>query len=708
SGLHYYELYVNGQRAGDRVMDPGNTLFAKRALYSTYDVTELHQEGAKAVGMTVGHGWWRKTPAAWLHQRNEYEDGSVGHIVTDDSGKVGTGPVVFDSLYHGETYDARLEVPDWNAPGFDDSAWKAVKLLENPPAALSAQVMPPIRVTASRKPVAITKRPEGSFIVDFGQNLTGWLRLKVQAPAGTEIAMRTAELLHEDGSLNPENLRSARSTDRYIAKGKDVETYEPRFTQHGFRFVEVTGWPGELKPEDLEARVVHTDLDRIGTFTSSNELFNTIYRMTMWSIVSNAMSIPTDCPQRDERMGWMGDAHLAAEAILLNYDAVTFYENWLRVIADSQSPEGFVPDYSPAYRGEHEGSPSWAAAYPLVTWYLYRYCGDKRVVGEHYDNIARWFKTLEDKAKDSILEFNKFADWCAVEETPGELVSSCYHYWTAQILRDFAEVLGKADDVKRYEERRAQIAAAFNGRFLNREQGFYGNGSQCSQAFPLYLGLVPDDVKPAVLTHLRKEIAEKRAGHLATGIIGTKYLYKALNNPGNVDLAYLMTLKEDYPSYGFMRARGATTLWELWEEKTGSEMNSHNHVMYGSVVDWLQGDVAGINTLPEPGYRHFTVAPLVTNDLSFAEASVETVRGPVSSSWRRLADGLELTVTIPPNATATVVAPAAAESKVTLSYVEALDSAGFQNDRPALPEGTQTEKGRVFELGSGTYRIQVR
>jgi alpha-L-rhamnosidase len=709
SGLHYYELYLNGQRVGDRVLDPGNALFKKCSLYSTYDVTPLLREGDNAVGMTVGHGWYRKTPAAWLQLRIEYEDGRIENVATDDSWRAATGPVVFDSLYHGETYDARLEVPDWATPGFDDASWKPVSYLEEAPASMRAQSMPPIRVTGERKPVAITKRPEGSYIVDFGQNLTGWVRCRVQAPAGTAIKMHTAELLNADGSLNPLNLRSARSTDTYIAKGKDVETYEPRFTQHGFRYVEVSGWPGELKPENLEARIVHTDLERLGSFDGSNDLFNAIYRMSLWSMTANAMSIPTDCPQRDERMGWMGDAHLAAEAILLNFDAVSFYENWLRIIADSQSAEGYVPDFSPAWRGDNEGSPSWAVAYPLVTWYLYCYCGDKRVVAEHYDNLVRWFKTLEDKAesKGHILEFNRYADWCGVEETPGELVSTCYYYWTAQILGEFASLLGKEGDAKRFEERRAQIAEAFNGRFLDRAQGFYGNGSQCSQVFPLYLGIVPEDAKAPVLAHLRKEIVEKRAGHLATGIIGTKYLYKAVSDPANADLAYLVTLKEDYPSFGFMRAKGATTLWELWEEKTGHDMNSHNHVMFGSVVDWFFGSVAGIHNLPEPGYRHFTIAPVITNDLNFAEAEVQTVRGPVSCAWRRLNDGLELLVSIPPNATATVSAPAAPEAKAMLTYVEPADANGFEADRSPLPEGKQTDRGRTFELGSGKYRLQV-
>ena len=320
SGMGYYELYLNGQKVGDRVLDPGNQKFIKRALYSVYDVTSQVKQGDNAVGMMLGHGWRRENCGGWLQLRITYTDGSVDTIVTDPSWKYSSGAITQDSLYDGETYDARLEKPGWDKAGFDETGWNPVALLDGPPPAMSAQVMPPIREVKTIPVSSMTHREDGTVIVDFGQNFTGWIRLTATGPAGAEITIRHAELLHPDGSLNPENLRSAKATDKYILKGGDTETYAPRFTQHGFRYAEVKGYPGKLVPDNLIGCVVHTDLQRTGEFKSSSALFNRIDDLTNWSILSNCMSIPTDCPQRDERMGWMGDAHLAAESAILNFD----------------------------------------------------------------------------------------------------------------------------------------------------------------------------------------------------------------------------------------------------------------------------------------------------------------------------------------------------------------------------------------------------
>jgi len=698
SGLGYYELRLNGAKVGDRVLDPAYTLHHKRTLYSVYDVTDLLRQGPNAAGMMLGHGMYRGTAAAWLQLRIEYEDGTTEAIVTDPSWNWSRGPLVAETLFHGETYDARLEKPGWDLPGYDGADWESVEIYESPPAEVACQTMPPIRVTETIQPISLTPRPDGSVMVDFGQNMAGWVRLQVQGEAGTEVVIKHAELLHDDGSLNPATLRAAKATDTYILRGGEQEVYTPRFTQHGFRYAQVFGYPGTLTADAIEAQVIHTDLDRVGDFECSNALFNKIHDITLWSIRGNSMSIPTDCPQRDERMGWMGDAHLAAEATILNYDTAAYYENWLRTIANSQDEEGHVHDTSPARWGGQDGSPPWAIAYPLTTWYLYRYYGDVRAVEEHYPNIVRWFGTLEGRAKDHIVEYCPYGDWVGVETTPGPLIATGVYYWTAEILAEFATLLGKTDDAAHFGQRAGDIAAAFNERFFNADKGMYGNGSQYSQIWPLYLGIAQEEQRQAALDHLKREIVEKRNNHLATGILGTKYVFDVLTDSGDVDLVYRFALQEDYPSWGYMIANGATTLWELWANETGSGMNSHNHQMFGSIVGWFFGGTAGINTLPEPGYRKFTIAPMITGDLDHAEAYTDTVHGRIASKWERSGQGLQMWIEIPPNTQARVIVPNLGNAGATV----------LMDGAPPATSGEAAASGVAYELGSGKYHFDVR
>ena len=693
SGLGHYELYLNGRRVGDHVLDPGQTVYRKRTHYVTHDVTELLQPGENVAGMMIGHGWWPETCAAWLQLRIEYADGTTNTIVTNDTWRWATGPIIEERLYHGEVYDARLERTGWNTPGYDDADWEPVRLMATPPAKLSAQVMPPIRVVQTIRPITLTPLENGGIVVDFGQNISGWVRLSVTGPAGAEVTVRHAELRYPDGRLNQENLRSARATDTYILKGAGVETYEPRFNHHGFRYAEVIGYPGELSPDKIAARVVHTDFQRSGAFECSSALYNKIRDISLWSIRANNMSIPTDCPQRDERMGWMGDAHLAAEATILNFDVAAYYQNFLQIIADSQSEEGFIPDTAPHFWGQLDGSPPWAIAYPLIAWYSWRYYENRRAVEEHYDPIVRWFRTMEAKAQDHILEYCHYGDWVGVEPTPMPPIGTGCYYWTAAILEEFARVLGKEADRAMFAQRKQDIAAAYNARFFNAEKGYYDEGSQFSQIWPIYLGIAGEH-RDAALRRLLHEIMETRQGHLATGILGTKYVFPVLMDSGNADVAYTVSLQEDYPSWGYMIANGATTLWELWKLETGPGMNSHNHQMFGSIVDWFFGYVAGLRTLPEPGYQRFTIAPAVAGPLDHASAHVDSVRGRAASSWRKTDGGYDLEVDIPPNAAAKLILP-----KLGGAIKEAPKGIVPVDDGPDAV---------TYELGSGKYAFSVR
>lgn len=714
SGLGYVELHINGQKVGDHLLDPAYTVFEKRTLYVTHDVTPLLKQGQNAVGMMLGHGWWKKTCTGWLELHIWYKDGTKDKIITDESWKASTGPIVSESLYHGETYDARLEKNGWDTGDYNDSDWLPVAMSEHIPEKLVAQVMPPIQVVGYLKPKSITKRNDGGpnkneevYIVDFGQNSTGVIKIKAQGPAGTKIRMRHAELLYEDGRLNVENIRSAKVTDEYILKGEGEEEYMPRFTQHGYRYAEIAGYPGELTEDKLEAQVFHTNFAKSGHFECDNPLINNIRDIVLWAIRGNNMSIPTDCPQRDERMGWMGDAHLASEATIMNFDVAAYYQKWLWDIADSQSPEGYVPDTCPAnIWGDKKGSPPWAIAYPLITWYSWRYYQNRRVVEFHYDNLVRWFKSMEKDEKDSLMEYCHYGDWVALEPSPMEPIGTGCYYWTAVVLEELAGVLGKQDDVKYFNTKKQKVAEAFNNKYFDKEKGYYcygkdkqGNpfeGSQFQQIFPLFLGIAQGEYKELALKKLREEIEVKRNGHLYCGILGAKYVYDVLTDNNMADLAYKVVLQKDFPSYGYMIELGATTLWELWEYKTGPEMNSHNHQMFGSVVDWFFGGIAGIRRLPEPGYKYFTIAPKPwEGPLNYAQAYIDTVRGRVLSRWDKNPDGsLTLIVTIPPNSKAKVIVPKKENMKV--------------NVKPKVASITSEPLQDIFELPSGTYEFNVK
>lgn len=697
TGLGYFELRINGKKVGDNLLEPANSVFEKRTYYLTYDVTQYLKKGKNAVGMMLGHGWWHKTCGAWLEIHIRYEDGTVEKILTDETWKASTGPIVAESLYHGETYDARLEKDGWDTPKYEDSDWISVVPFEYVPQIMQAQVMPPIKVVETRKPIGINKIDDNTYIVDFGQNLTGVVKITAEGPAGTEIRIRHAELLYPDGRLNPENIRAAKATDIYILKGGSEEVYTPRFTQHGFRYAEVTGYPGELTAEKIEAQVFHTAFQKVGHFECDNPLINKIRDIVLWSIRGNNMSIPTDCPQRDERMGWMGDAHLASEATIMNFDAAAYYQKWLWDIADSQSPEGYVPDTCPkAIWGEQKGSPPWAIAYPLIVWYSWRYYQNKRVVELHYDNLVRWFKTMEKDEKDGLMEYCHYGDWVALEKTPMEPIGTGCYYWTACVLEELAQVLGKSDDVQYFSEKKQKIAEAYNNKYFDKEKGYYNEGSQFAQIFPLFLGIAQGEYREKALQKLIYEIGENRKGHLYCGILGAKYVYDVLTDANKADLLYKVVLQKDFPSYGYMIEMGATTLWELWEYKTGPEMNSHNHQMFGSVLDWFFGGIAGIRRLPEPGYRYITIAPNPwEGPLNYAQAYIDTVRGRVLSRWDKNPDGsLLMVVIVPSNAKAKVVVPKKEGMSVT--------------SEPQIEPVSKEEKREVFEVGSGTYKFTVR
>ena len=705
AGIGYYELRINGRKAGDRVLDSPYTAYNKRILYSTYDVTDLLNAGANVAAVMLGEGWFASR-AAIVQLEIEMPGGKRATVSTDATWKSAPGPIVADSIYNGETYDARKETTGWDRAGFNDAGWEPVSLNDPPTGVLSSEMMPPVRVTGEIMPVKMTNPKPGMWVFDFGQNFSGWTRLKVRGAAGTAVKIRHAELLYDNGTINVENLRSARATDTYILKGSgDDEIYEPRFTYHGFRYVELTGFPGAPKQDTLLAKIVHSDVQPSGGFSASKAILNQIQHNIVWGIASNLESIPTDCNQRDERMGWMGDAHLYAETAMLNFDMPAFYTNFLRDIRDSQEADGSVPDTVPRARyARGPADPAWGAAFPLIAFYMYERYGDRRVLEENFDGIRRWTEFLRSLARDSTLDFSKHGDWVSIEPTPAPLVSTFYYWWSADVTAKIADLLGKADEAKQYHELADQIRDAFQKRFFNADMGTFGNGSQTSDVLALFAGAVPQGAP--TMARLRDNILYQHNTHLATGILGTKYLFPLLTRAGNSDLAYDLAVQTSYPSWGYMVEHGATTLWELWQEKTGESMNSHNHPMFGSVGAWFYEALAGINfDEKQPGYRRIRIQPQLVGDLASVSGSLNTVRGTVSSSWSRTPDSIHMEVTIPVASTAEIWIP-----KLHLEGITVRESGKTVWKDGHAAEGVtarETPAAIVFEAGSGAYFFDV-
>ena len=617
AGIGYYELRINGRKAGDHVLDSPYTPYDKRILYSTYDVTDMLHTGANAVGVMLGEGWFASR-AAIVQIQVEMENGRRATIASDVTWKSAQGPILSDSIYNGEIYDARKETPGWDLAGFEDASWEPVNLNDPPKGVLSAQMMPPIRVVASLPALKMTSPKAGVWVYDLGQNFSGWTRLKVHGPAGAAVKLRHAELLYDDGTLNVENLRTARATDVYILKGGgEEEIYEPRFTYHGFRYVELTGFPGTPRLDTLTGQVVHSDVRPSGGFSSSKTVLNQIQRSIVWGIASNLESIPTDCNQRDERMGWMADAHLYGEAAMLNFDMPAFYTNFLRDIRDSQDDDGSVPDTVPRARIAHgPADPAWGSAYPLFrpvyVSALWRPADPGGAFRRHppldrFPDLARhrWHRRFFQVRRLGADRNHSRSRWCR----------RFYYYWSADIVARVAAILGKQEEAEHYRNLAADIRTAFHKKFFNPDLNSYGSGSQTSNILALFLGLPPDDVRAASMGRLRNDIVYGHNTHMTTGIVGAKYLFPLLTRTGNSDLAYELATDTSYPSWGYMVEHGATTLWELWQDKTGPSMNSHNHPMFGSIGAWFYEALAGINfDDQEPGYRRIRIAPQVVRD----------------------------------------------------------------------------------------------
>jgi alpha-L-rhamnosidase len=724
SGLGQCEFRINGKKVGDKVLDPGWTDYEKKALYSTYDVTSLVSK-RNAVGVILGNGrhirdYGYGAPRLACRIEVEYVSGDRDIVSSDESWKTSEGPLRENGTYFGERYDARLEMDGWDEPGFGDGRWTKADLVKGYP--LSSQLLPPIRVTDRLKPVRIQKVGPERFVFDFGQNFTGWVRLKAEGPRGTEIRLRHSELVHEDGSLNTANLENAEATDVYVLRGGAPETYEPRFTYHGFRYVEVSGFPGDPGPGCLEGCFVHSDVEKTGSFASSNELLNGIHRNVIWGQLSNLMSIPTDCPQRDERHGWLGDAHLSAEEALFNFDMAGFYEKFLDDIRLSQLEDGSLPDVVPPYlKRLYPADPAWSSAYATILWYLYLHLGNTRIIARHFQSLKRYLDFLSRNASGFLIKtLGKYGDWCppgamVPKKTSVEFTSTWYFYHDTVLFSRMAEAIGRTAEAKEYASLAAKILGAFNGAFLEENQYAAIRVSrvdtyphQTNNAMPLYLGMVPEDKREKVLAGLLESVVRRQDCHLDTGILGTRYLLDVLAENGHAETAYRIATRTSYPGWGYMLGEGATTLWERWEKLEGPGMNSHNHIMLGSVDAWFYRVLAGLNPL-SPGWREIGIKPHPLGDLTSVEAGVKTVRGRAAVSWGRDDAAFRLGFTVPAGSSARVEVPLLwTRARIRSEEKLLWDGSGPGEKHPDIGF-VGIEDGRpVFRAESGTYLLEVR
>jgi alpha-L-rhamnosidase len=691
TALGLYECEINGRLVGDQVFAPGWTNYDKRVMCQTYDVTPMLQQGENVIGAILGDGWYCGF-VAWRNRQNygdrprflaELEvslaDGTTQLLGTDWTWKTTTGPVRESDFLMGEIHDARMDLGEWSRPGYVEQGWEPV-LVEPLDQAVSIEerLGPPVRRIETIKPRLASKNG-GRLIHDCGQNFSGRARIAVRAPRDTVVRLRFAEILEPNGELYTENLRAARATDYYVCRGDGVEEWEPRFTFHGFRYIEVTG----LKQEEiveLAGVVLHSDLKPTGRFRCSNELLNQLQHNIVWGQKSNFLEIPTDCPQRDERLGWTGDAQVFVRTAAFNMDVRAFFHKWMRDARDAQAENGAVPPVVPERNfvglGGYDGGPAWADATIICPWTIYLCYGDTAILADHYESMNRFMDFLARercaghiRAHWSVVEWGGFGDWLALDgsgkvegATPIDLIGTAFYAYDAAIMAEIAALLGRAEDAARYRQLREAIADAFRRRYVTPD-GLTASGTQTSSVLALHFGLVDGEAKRLMARELAHDI-EKRGFHLATGFVGTPYLLQVLEANGYLDTAYKLLEQETFPGWLFPVKNGATTIWERWNGWTPENgpadkgMNSYNHYAYGAVGAWMYGAVAGLELDPaQPGYRHILFRPRPGGTLTWAEASLDTVHGPAAIRWERDGASLKLDLTVPDGAEATLQPP---------------------------------------------------
>jgi len=730
-GLGHYELFINGQAIGNQVLSTPPTDYTRSVIYNTFDVTKNIKQGANAIAATLGNGRFFTMrpkykpqkikefgfPKMLLQLELEYTDGAKQLIVSDGSWKfTADGPIRTNNEYDGEEYDATKEFPGWNNTGFNDSKWLKPELVAAPGGKLVAQMNEPIRVVGTVKPIAIKPLSPGIYIMDMGQNMAGWLNIKVKGPRGQKVQLRYAETVKEDGELSVANLRDAKVTDVYTLKGGSQESWHPVFVYHGFRYVEIVNYPGTPTVDDFEGQVVNDDLENTGHFETSSTLINKIYRNAQWGIQANYKGMPLDCPQRNERMPWLADHATGSYSESFVFDNAKLYAKWLDDIEQAQKPDGALPDVAPAYWNYYSDNMTWPGTYLQVADMLYHQYGDVRPIAKHYASMKKWLAYMKLKyMKDYVLTKDKYGDWCMPPESPelihskdparttdGELIASAYYFKMLGLMEGFAKVLNKPQDVKEFVALSAHIKSTFNQKFFNAQTQQYSNNTVTANLLPMYFDMVPQASRPAVAKSIQDKILIANTGHISTGVIGTQWLMRGLTNQGHADIAWHLATNTDYPSWGYMVNKGATTFWELWNGDTADpSMNSRNHVMLlGDLLVWFYEDLAGIKSNPEhPAFKQLIMKPQAVDGLNFVNASYHSIHGLISSDWKKQDGKFNWKLSIPANTSALVYVPAKTAGEVTESGKKAVAAEGVKYLRM---EGNCA----VFEVSSGNYEFE--
>lgn len=729
TALGLYDLRLNGRRIGS-LFAPGWTEYDTRVQVQAYDVTEELGAGENVFGVILGDGWYAGTvgflgkhvygerPFMLLQARIEYLDGTNELLVSDSSWRTAKGAILYSDMIKGEAYDARLDRSGWDQAGYTDAgAWEVPDVRPGYNGLLVGNVEPPVRIMQSRKPESMRRTESGTYIYDMGQNMVGWTELKVQGPAGTQVTVSHAEMLNPDGSLYLDNLRVAVQQDHYWLKGDGEERYEPHFTFHGFRYVELIGYPGEPDLDTIAGKVIHSDMPETGRLETNDEMVNRLYANITWGQRGNFLSVPTDCPQRDERLGWTGDAQIFARTAAYNMNVSRFFTKYMQDVADSQLPSGAFTDVAPdAGWIRHKmwntnlnwfapDNAGWGDAGVIIPWTLYMMYGDTRILETHFDAMVRWVDYLRDNTDDLVRPaYANYGDWLSIDaDTPKEVLATAYFAYSTRLLAQIAGVLGRSDEQNRYETLFADIAKAFRDAFVDENGRIYGE-TQTVYVLALQFGLLTDGQNKQAAEHLAANIRLK-GDRLSTGFLGVGYLLPALTDNGKLDVAYTLLTQEEFPSWMYSIKHGATTIWERWDGWTAHNgfqtpsMNSFNHYSLGSVGEWMFRYMAGIEADPvEPGFKHAIIRPKPGGRLNQVKASYESLYGVIEVSWR-LSESktFQLEVTVPANTTATAYMPGRVRSIDGLKCEsEAWNAEGCQ-----LLEVTEVESR--FLLGAGRY-----
>lgn len=717
SGLGFYEIRINNRKVGDQVLDPAQSTYTKRIYYSTYDVADYLTEDTNVVLVSVAPGWYG-VPTLRMQMEIIYSDNSRKWVTSNDMRHVTTGPVVYSTIFDGESYDARLDVPDLYKPGVPsglmNKEWAWAHNTDDPGQKMVSQKVEPIKIVDTIVPTIIKEPVPGIYVLDAGRNLAGWAALRIKGNKGTKISLKFAESLYENGLVNQDNLRNAKAEDTYILSGQGIETWHPSFTYHGFRYIQVEGFPYHPEPGDITVQVVRSAVAQTGKFVCSNKLLNDIHQMIVNTESSNLHSVPTDCPQRDERMGWLNDLTVRIEQAIYNFDMSRFYPKFIDDVEDTQNLDGSITCVAPFRFGMRPADPV-SASYLLLASKCYEFYGDERIIREHYVGMKAWVDFLQSRTENGIVNYSYYGDWCPPREflqdpdgsgvsrdTPGKMISTGYLYYCAKILSDMANVIGKDTESIYYQKLASDIFKAFNREYWNEQSGGYASNNQASNAFALYMGLVAEKNIQRVAVSLADNV-EKHNYHLTTGNLCTKYLLEMLNEHGFAETAYKIVAQTTYPSWGFMLTKGATTLWERWEYATGDAMNSHNHPMMGSVGSWFYKYALGINPdFQHPGFEQFSIKPFIFKDLTFVEGELNTVKGVIKTAWHKQDNMLTMNVTIPPNTTAKVYVPAKTAKAVTesgkniSSRINGINLWGEENGYV------------ILRVGSGSYTFNIK